>query len=118
MKLVFQLVEFVEMDCATPMLLLCAGVVGMDALSPKHLIFATKKSLTSERKSLNSVLPGSICSRYPIFRSQIQAKRANFQGIFLPSKNKNIYSIVFMVSVLIKYRNDTIIPMFSWFHIP
>uniref|UniRef100_A0A9I9DA49 DUF7755 domain-containing protein n=1 Tax=Cucumis melo TaxID=3656 RepID=A0A9I9DA49_CUCME len=67
------------MDCATPMLLLCAGVVGMDALSPKHLIFATKKSLTSERKSLNSVLPGSICSRYPIFRSQIQAKRANFQ---------------------------------------
>ncbi|XP_022988121.1 uncharacterized protein LOC111485461 [Cucurbita maxima] len=67
------------MDCVTPMFLWCAGVVDMDALAPRHLIFASQKSFTSARKSLNSVFSRSICSRYSVSRFRIRAKRSRIQ---------------------------------------
>lgn len=51
----------------------------MDALSPKHLIFATQKCFISGRKSLNSVFSRSICYRYPVSRFRVRAKRSRFQ---------------------------------------
>ena len=75
------------MDCVTPMLLWCSGVVDMDVFSPRHLVFASQKSFTSGRKSLNSVFSRSICSRFSVSRFRIRAKRSRFQGTFLHLMN-------------------------------
>lgn len=98
------------MDCVAPMIISCAGVVDMDSISPRHLIFATHKNFPSGRKPLNSVHSTSICSRYPVSRFRVRAKRSSFQGIFHPSKNLIIYLIVFVVSVGANNGNDTRIP--------